>query len=121
MDISADLTELGRTPVGRSRSWRSRCSLHGCCFACGACRATVEGCSAGVRPRLGPTENALLLACLQVAVVCAGAKSVLDIPRTLEFLETQVGQQQRHVYLKGRHSNAQGSSTVCSCPSSVHC
>ncbi|KAL4459061.1 hypothetical protein ABPG75_013926 [Micractinium tetrahymenae] len=38
MDISADLTELGRTPV---------------------------------------------------AVVCAGAKSVLDIPRTLEFLETQ--------------------------------
>jgi hypothetical protein len=40
MDISADLTELGRTPV---------------------------------------------------AVVCAGAKSVLDIPRTLEFLETQVG------------------------------
>lgn len=30
-------------------------------------------------------------ACLQVAVVCAGAKSVLDIPRTLEFLETQVG------------------------------
>lgn len=38
MDVSADLTELGRTPV---------------------------------------------------AVVCAGAKSVLDIPRTLEFLETQ--------------------------------
>eukprot|EP00239_Pterosperma_sp_CCMP1384_P003972 CAMPEP_0197848284 /NCGR_PEP_ID=MMETSP1438-20131217/8138_1 /TAXON_ID=1461541 /ORGANISM="Pterosperma sp., Strain CCMP1384" /LENGTH=353 /DNA_ID=CAMNT_0043460445 /DNA_START=61 /DNA_END=1119 /DNA_ORIENTATION=+ len=38
MDISADLTELGRTPV---------------------------------------------------AVVCAGAKSVLDIPRTLEYLETQ--------------------------------
>ncbi|KAF5833125.1 pseudouridine-5'-phosphate glycosidase [Dunaliella salina] len=38
MDISADLTELSRTPV---------------------------------------------------AVVCAGAKSVLDIPRTLEFLETQ--------------------------------
>lgn len=37
MDVSADLTELGRTPV---------------------------------------------------AVVCAGAKSVLDIPRTLEFLET---------------------------------
>lgn len=24
-----------------------------------------------------------------VAVVCAGAKSILDIPRTLEFLETQ--------------------------------
>ncbi len=39
LDVSADLTELGRTPV---------------------------------------------------AVVCAGAKSVLDIPRTLEFLETQV-------------------------------
>ena len=38
LDISADLTELGRTPV---------------------------------------------------AVICAGAKSVLDIPRTLEFLETQ--------------------------------
>lgn len=38
MDISADLTELGRTPV---------------------------------------------------AVVCAGVKSILDIPRTLEFLETQ--------------------------------
>eukprot|EP00798_Chlamydomonas_sp_ICE-L_P014411 gene14411-20405_t len=38
MDISSDLTELGRTPV---------------------------------------------------AVVCAGVKSVLDIPRTLEFLETQ--------------------------------
>lgn len=38
MDISADLTELGKTPV---------------------------------------------------AVVCAGAKSVLDIPRTLEYLETQ--------------------------------
>ena len=38
MDVSADLTELGRTPV---------------------------------------------------AVICAGAKSVLDIPRTLEFLETQ--------------------------------
>lgn len=38
MDVSADLTELGRTPV---------------------------------------------------AVVCAGAKSVLDIPRTLEYLETQ--------------------------------
>ena len=37
-DVSADLTELGRTPV---------------------------------------------------AVVCAGAKSVLDIPRTLEYLETQ--------------------------------
>lgn len=40
MDISADLTELGRTPV---------------------------------------------------AVVCAGAKTVLDIPRTLEYLETQAG------------------------------
>lgn len=38
MDISADVTELGRTPV---------------------------------------------------AVICAGAKSVLDIPRTLEYLETQ--------------------------------
>lgn len=38
MDISADLTELGRTPV---------------------------------------------------AVICAGAKSVLDIPKTLEVLETQ--------------------------------
>ena len=38
MDVSADLTELGRTPV---------------------------------------------------AVVCAGVKSILDIPRTLEFLETQ--------------------------------
>ena len=40
MDVSADLTELGRTPI---------------------------------------------------AVVCAGAKTVLDIPRTLEYLETQVG------------------------------
>ena len=39
LDISADLTELGRTPI---------------------------------------------------TVVCAGAKSVLDIPRTLEYLETQV-------------------------------
>lgn len=39
LDVSADLTELGRTPV---------------------------------------------------AVVCAGAKSILDIPRTLEYLETQV-------------------------------
>ncbi|KAI8610232.1 indigoidine synthesis protein [Chytriomyces sp. MP71] len=38
MDVSADLTELGRTPI---------------------------------------------------AVVCAGIKSILDIPRTLEFLETQ--------------------------------
>lgn len=43
MDVSADLTELGRTPV---------------------------------------------------AVVCAGAKTVLDIPRTLEVLETQVRQTQ---------------------------
>lgn len=25
-----------------------------------------------------------------IAVVCAGAKSILDIPRTLEYLETQV-------------------------------
>lgn len=40
LDVSADLTELGRTPV---------------------------------------------------AVVCAGVKSILDIPRTLEYLETQVG------------------------------
>ena len=39
MDVSADLTELGRTPI---------------------------------------------------AVVCAGAKSILEIPRTLEVLETQV-------------------------------
>ena len=39
MDVSADLTELGRTPV---------------------------------------------------TVVCAGVKSILDIPRTLEYLETQV-------------------------------
>lgn len=39
MDVSSDLTELGRTPV---------------------------------------------------AIVSAGAKSVLDIPRTLEYLETQV-------------------------------
>jgi pseudouridine-5'-phosphate glycosidase len=39
MDVSADLTELGRTPV---------------------------------------------------AVVCAGVKSILDIPRTLEYLETHV-------------------------------
>ena len=39
MDVSADLTELGRTPV---------------------------------------------------TVICAGAKSILDIPRTLEYLETQV-------------------------------
>ena len=39
LDVSADLTELGRTPV---------------------------------------------------CVVCAGAKSILDIPKTLEYLETQV-------------------------------
>ena len=39
MDVSADLNELGRTPMG---------------------------------------------------VICAGAKSILDIPRTLEYLETQV-------------------------------
>ena len=30
------------------------------------------------------------LARTPVAVVCAGVKSVLDIPRTLEYLETQV-------------------------------
>ena len=41
MDVSADLTELGRTPM---------------------------------------------------AVICAGAKSILDIPRTLEYLETQACQ-----------------------------
>ncbi len=42
MDVSADLTELGRTPV---------------------------------------------------TVICAGVKTVLDIPRTLEYLETQVSVQ----------------------------
>ena len=28
------------------------------------------------------------LACTPVAVICAGAKAILDLPRTLEFLET---------------------------------
>ena len=49
MDVSADLTELGRTPV---------------------------------------------------AVVCAGVKSVLDIPRTLEYLETQVRHTKRRTSLE---------------------
>ena len=59
MDVSADLTELGRTPV---------------------------------------------------AVVCAGVKSVLDIPRTLEYLETQAR------FARSRAS----SSTLCDGPPSLH-
>ena len=55
MDVSSDLTELGRTPMG---------------------------------------------------VVCAGAKSVLDIPRTLEYLETQV----RHCWQSQQH---QINSMIC--------
>ena len=52
MDISADLTELGRT-------------------------VRVRGSHAVTNTRQ------------PVTVVCAGAKSILDIPRTLEYLETQ--------------------------------
>ena len=59
MDVSADLTELGRTPV---------------------------------------------------AVVCAGVKSVLDIPRTLEYLETQARFAQC----------CTSSSTQCDGPPSLH-
>ncbi len=55
MDVSADLTELGRTPV---------------------------------------------------AVVCAGAKSLLDIPRTLEYLETQVTYTRTHCTPTGHFPHA---------------
>lgn len=55
MDISADLTELGRT-VSISKTF--------------------------AYPSIHMTKQ-------PVTVVCAGAKSILDIPRTLEFLETQ--------------------------------
>lgn len=56
-DISADLTELSRTPV---------------------------------------------------AVVCAGAKSILDIPRTLEFLETHSGRNSQSQFYSESYRNVIG-------------
>lgn len=42
----------------------------------------------GGRIRIGLSDDELELAKTPVAVVCAGAKSILDIALTLEYLET---------------------------------
>lgn len=73
MDISADLTELGKTQMAGKYSFVLDC--HICCLSTAtACAANLAACM--LRP-------------VCPAVVCAGIKSVLDIPRTLEYLETQ--------------------------------
>lgn len=66
MDISADLIELGKTPMA------------------GAAKKATAVCCVVATHMLHP-----VLTTAGSAVVCAGIKSVLDIPRTLEFLETQ--------------------------------
>lgn len=48
----------------------------------------IGGVHRGVEETLDVSADLLELSRTDVAVVCAGIKSVLDIPRTLEFLET---------------------------------
>ena len=102
----------GRAAVG---AW---CSLHDCRHSAGprlprpaaarACRRQATRCRAGPAAGIGGVHRGgeasldisadlTELGRTPVAVVCAGAKSVLDIPRTLEFLETQVGAALRHM------------------------
>lgn len=49
----------------------------------------IGGVHRGAESSMDISADLIELAHTPVAVVCAGAKSILDIPRTLEFLETQ--------------------------------
>ncbi len=48
----------------------------------------IGGVHRGVEETLDISADLGELACAPVAVVCAGAKAILDLPRTLEYLET---------------------------------
>ena len=77
MDISADLTELGKTQMA---------GMYSCILDCHSYWLRTATCSLQICvAKLVPC----MLRPVCPAVVCAGIKSVLDIPRTLEFLETQ--------------------------------
>jgi len=49
----------------------------------------IGGVHEGVNETMDVSADLVALGRVPVAVVCAGAKSILDIPRTLEYLETQ--------------------------------
>ena len=57
---------------------------------CGAWTAGIGGVHRGSESTMDVSADLTELGRTPVAVVCAGAKSILDIPRTLEYLETQV-------------------------------
>jgi pseudouridine-5'-phosphate glycosidase len=66
-DVSADLTELGRTKVGPYSFF-------------------INIKKNNYFNKFSTNNNSFYI---KVAVVSAGAKSILDIPKTLEYLETQ--------------------------------
>ena len=49
----------------------------------------IGGVHRGVEKTMDISADLIELGKTKVAVISAGAKSILDIPRTLEFLETQ--------------------------------
>jgi pseudouridylate synthase len=58
-------------------------------FATGGIGGVHRGAFDGSRPTLDVSADLEELARTPVAVVCAGPKAILDIPRTLEYLETR--------------------------------
>ena len=57
-------------------------------FATGGIGGVHRGAFDGPRPSIDVSADLAELARTPVAVVCAGPKAILDIPRTLEYLET---------------------------------
>ena len=57
--------------------------------ACLAAKAGVGGVHRGAERTMDVSADLIELGKTPVAVICAGAKSILDIPKTLEYLETQ--------------------------------
>jgi pseudouridine-5'-phosphate glycosidase len=58
-------------------------------FATGGIGGVHRGAIGGARPTLDISSDLEELARTPVAVVCAGPKAILDVPATLEFLETR--------------------------------
>jgi pseudouridine-5'-phosphate glycosidase len=58
-------------------------------FATGGIGGVHRGAIDGDRPSLDVSADLDELARTRVAVVCAGPKAILDVPRTLEYLETR--------------------------------
>ena len=57
-------------------------------FATGGIGGVHRGAIDGANPSFDISSDLTELSCNSVMVVCAGIKSILDIPRTLEYLET---------------------------------